>query len=415
MIKKNVNLLILALFLALFSQTVHADKNVPKAKVRPNYYIIQTDNNVLVPTIHKGDVYIQIGFKAPPETAVDSTLVRKETIDYHRIRYLKSPVKQPVKNICFVIDISGSMNDPVASGTGQRKIDWVKEAFKGLISADSFGTDDVISVVVFNDVSTVIIQPRSIKNEADRQQCINQINQIIPHDGTSILQGLTSGYQQIDAARQLALREHPDGDYINRIVLLSDGKDGQGRAILDLIESHKGRDVNIDSTISTLALDEGVDKELMRDIALAGDGIPLFFDGSETIEELTYYIERLMVSDLKEFINIWQLNIRITLADGVFLHETPSEYLAEITVNGKDIICNDFYIRADEYRSILFKVSLTEEAILKNDILQFVFTSENGIFDAPDKECNISLVQAEAENTVGGKTAVTTVYYAYPE
>lgn len=127
-----------------------------------------------------------------------------------------SPSESLPLNIALVIDRSTSMK-------GER-INKVKAAASHVI--EKLSSRDHISIVSFSDRAEIIVpstQPESTRD------LTSQLNSIIPSGGTEIFQGLAAAYREI--------RTVPLNEYVNHIILLTDGHTyGDSALCLDLAE-----------------------------------------------------------------------------------------------------------------------------------------------------------------------------------
>jgi Mg-chelatase subunit ChlD len=272
------------------------------------------------PVITEGDTTIRMTLTPPP-------LPRFSTIDeiFPLLPSVLPSYTEP-KNICFVIDISSSMDEKIPDG--RSRLDWVKEIFNILIYR--FKPNDYMSVIVFDHYSIatdVIIEPRQIKSEDDYQQCIAKIAQLSSRGGTEIAAGLEAGYQQVE--------KEFNSNYINRVILLTDGKDESKKgadSILEIVDRYRYQGI---STVSTIALTDDADKPLMTQIAEKGGGVPLFLEEPQPTAALDSELALLMTSNMKELQYelatewsklVWEVDARIIPDDGVTFKTTDRNH-----------------------------------------------------------------------------------------
>jgi Ca-activated chloride channel homolog len=105
-------------------------------------------------------------------------------------------------NLALVLDHSNSMR-----GT---RIEKVKIAAHQII--DNLGSDDILSIVIFNDRAETIIPATPIK---DRPALKAKVSMISPGGGTEIFQGLAAGVREN--------REYLSPNMVNHVILLTDG------------------------------------------------------------------------------------------------------------------------------------------------------------------------------------------------
>lgn len=111
-------------------------------------------------------------------------------------------------NIAVVLDRSGSMADA-------GKIDYAKDAVLKLI--DRLDSEDIFSLVIYDDVVDVPFPARRVESKAALRRLVNQI---YPRGSTNLGGGMVEGFRQVE--RNLKR------DYVNRVILLSDGLANQG-------------------------------------------------------------------------------------------------------------------------------------------------------------------------------------------
>jgi Ca-activated chloride channel family protein len=243
-----------------------------------HYPVPQTDPFNVIPLtdIRDSTAYFLIGFKG-----------KKENFG-----------ALPLMNLCFVIDTSAYMEQ-------DEKLEWVKESFRAFV--DQVRERDIVSVVVFADQAELLVSPTLIRNEADREWFSALIDSLEPGGGADMFQGMTLGYSQVAANYQ--------DNYLNRVILLSGGKDGSGRSraeFLDLSQWYNQQGIDI----STVALGIESDVNLMTDIATVSEGAVRSILDYELMEQVFgSELDRLVVPA------VWRLNLELTLAPGVRFRE----------------------------------------------------------------------------------------------
>ncbi|MDR2185357.1 MAG: VWA domain-containing protein [Treponema sp.] len=203
----------------------------------------------------------------------------------------------PPMNLCFVIDTSVYME--------QDKLEWVKEAFRAYIT--QIRDRDIVSVVTFGGQAELVVPPTLIQNEADQEQFTALIDGLEPGGGADVYQGMLVGYAEVAANYQ--------GDYLNRVVLLTGGRDDGGypkAEFLKVTDFYTKQGIDI----STIALGMESDADLMADIAASGGGAFRFISEFETMEQaFGSDLDRLVVPA------VWQIDLELSLAPGVRLKE----------------------------------------------------------------------------------------------
>jgi Ca-activated chloride channel family protein len=171
--------------------------------------------------------------------------------------------------VLIIFDKSGSMSyDPLG---GTSKIDMAKEAVR--LASQSLANGDEVGILSFNDQQHWVVQMTKIDGQETRNQIEAAISAVTADGGTEIYPALDVGYDAINQS---------DAD-VRHIILLSDGKSRTGTAesYKRLIESSSG------ITLSTIAIGDDADTELMQSLAEWGNGRYHFTDKPEDIPRVT--------------------------------------------------------------------------------------------------------------------------------
>lgn len=169
--------------------------------------------------------------------------------------------KRPRANLVFLVDVSGSMNEP-------RKLPLVKESLRTLL--ERLGEADRISIVTYAGDARIALPP----TPADRKE-----------DITAAIEGLgagggTNGAQGIVDAYRLARETYLLGG-INRVVLATDGDFNLGvtsRAALVQLVRHEAKS-GVELTILGYGMGNYRDNQL-EEIASSGNGNYAYVDGA---------------------------------------------------------------------------------------------------------------------------------------
>jgi Mg-chelatase subunit ChlD len=174
-------------------------------------------------------------------------------------------------SLLLIMDKSGSMGyDPLG---GKGKIEMAKEAAR--LAARALSEGDQVGVLVFNDRQEWIVPITTVGDESWREEFDRKIEAIDPDGGTEILPALSVG---LDAIR------NSEAD-ARHIVLLSDGKARTGtresyqRLLDDVLQDR--------TTLSTIAIGEDADTDLLNFLADEGGGRYHFTTRDEEIPQLT--------------------------------------------------------------------------------------------------------------------------------
>ncbi|HQY29935.1 MAG TPA: VWA domain-containing protein, partial [Thermomicrobiales bacterium] len=173
--------------------------------------------------------------------------------------------------LLLIVDHSGSMAyDPLSETS---KVDMAKEAMR--LAGTALADGDTIGVLEFNDTQHWAFPLTQIAGQKTRDDLNAAIAQIKATGGTEVYPALQVG---LDAIRNV------DAD-VRHVVLLSDGKSRSGTedAFMKLV-TEAGQDR---TTVSTIAVGNDADTELMQKIAQAGGGRYHFTNKAEEIPAVT--------------------------------------------------------------------------------------------------------------------------------
>ncbi len=158
--------------------------------------------------------------------------------------------------LLLIMDRSGSMSyDPLG---GTSKIDMAKEAIR--LAATSVADGDIVGVLAFDDDQQWIVEMQEIRGDADRGMIATRVAEILPEGGTEIFPAVSAGFDAI---------ANVDAD-VRHVVLLTDGKSRTGtrESYQKLIDSVASDNL----TLSTIAIGDDADKELLQFLAEQGNG-----------------------------------------------------------------------------------------------------------------------------------------------
>lgn len=154
-------------------------------------------------------------------------------------------------NISLVIDRSGSM----AGASLKHALD----AAQAVI--DNLATDDMISVVVFDDVISTIIPPQHPTNKAELKQKIRQVR---AGGTTNLSGGWLEGCKHVKA--------HYDNQAINRVLLLTDGQANEGITDKRILTNTAAQKAEEGIVTTTLGFGSWFEEDLLISMARAASG-----------------------------------------------------------------------------------------------------------------------------------------------
>jgi Ca-activated chloride channel homolog len=171
-------------------------------------------------------------------------------------------------HVLFVMDVSGSMGDPVPSA-GESKLQLAQDA--AIESLDGFAADDEVGLWVFSTELGPNMEPwLAVEPVGTAKRTLPAMKQAIaglePGGGTGLYATLRAAQKQMlgDLAK----------DRINAIVLLSDGQNEypEDTNLDSLLKQLKGESVDTSVRVFTIGYGEGADPEALTAIAEASRG-----------------------------------------------------------------------------------------------------------------------------------------------
>ena len=143
--------------------------------------------NTPVMSLHGGVAYLQLTVSTPEATIRD---------------------RRPL-NLSIVLDRSGSMGD-------EMKIDYAKRAINTLI--DQLNSEDILSIVIYDDVVQILRESQRVGS--DKYAIKRLVERVEPRGSTNLGGGMVQGLREVERRYR--------SDYVNRVILLSDGLANQG-------------------------------------------------------------------------------------------------------------------------------------------------------------------------------------------
>jgi Ca-activated chloride channel family protein len=169
------------------------------------------------------------------------------------------PAENPKANLVFLIDVSGSMDEP-------DKLPLLKSAFRLLV--DRLGPDDTVSIVTYaGDAGTVLMPTKA----SEKAKILNAIDNLSPGGTTAGEAGIREAYK---LAEQSFIR-----DGVNRVMLATDGDFNVGQTDDDdlkrLIEHNRQSGV----FLSVFGFGhDNLNDQMMQTIAQNGNGTAAYID-----------------------------------------------------------------------------------------------------------------------------------------
>ncbi len=179
---------------------------------------------------------------------------------------VETPHRLPM-NLSIVLDRSGSMADA-------GKIDFAKAALRKLV--DQLQSDDIVSIVIYDDIIDVL-RPAS-RVGRHKYEIKHLIDDICPRGSTNLGGGMMEGFNQVE--------RNVNKEYINRVVLLSDGLANTG--IVDPGELNRIARRHLAHCISLTTMGVGLDynENLMVGLAQNGGGNYYFIEAPASLASI---------------------------------------------------------------------------------------------------------------------------------
>jgi Ca-activated chloride channel homolog len=169
------------------------------------------------------------------------------------------PTEKPKANLVFLLDVSGSMDQP-------DKLPLLKSAFRLLV--DRLGPDDTVSIVTYAGNAGTVLMPTK---GAEKARILNAIDTLTPG-------GSTAGEAGIREAYKLAERSFIK-DGVNRVMLATDGDFNVGQTDDDDLKRiiEKNRKSGVFLSVFGFGHDN-LNDQMMQTIAQNGNGTAAYID-----------------------------------------------------------------------------------------------------------------------------------------
>jgi Ca-activated chloride channel family protein len=165
----------------------------------------------------------------------------------------------PDSNLVFLIDTSGSMNEP-------NKLPLLKQSFSMLL--DSLKPTDKVSIVVYAGSAGTVLQPTEVSKKNEILQALQNLS----------AGGSTAGGEGIRLAYELA-QQNFDKDAVNRVMLATDGDFNVGITEPNELEGFIERMREKGIFLSVIGFGTGnYNDALMQKLAQNGNGVAAYID-----------------------------------------------------------------------------------------------------------------------------------------
>jgi Ca-activated chloride channel homolog len=176
------------------------------------------------------------------------------------------PATRRPMNISVVLDRSGSMAE-------EGKMSYAHRALCEMLN--HLQKDDLFSLVIYDDVVEAILPSRRVHDPHLLRELIESIH---PRGGTNLGAGLQRGIQEVS--------RHVDYEYINRVILISDGLANRGITDLHHLKriAHDARRKSV--SITTMGVGLSFHEDLMMGLAESGGGTYYFIESGASLPSI---------------------------------------------------------------------------------------------------------------------------------
>lgn len=169
------------------------------------------------------------------------------------------PESKPRSNLVFLLDVSGSMNQP-------DKLPLLKNAFRMLV--DQLEEDDTVAIVVYAGAAGTVLEPTPVK---DKGKILSALDRLQAGGSTAGAEGIRQAYALAESSF--------DEEAVNRVILATDGDFNVGirnkEELKDFVERKREKGV----FLSVLGFGQGnYNDALMQALAQNGNGNAAYID-----------------------------------------------------------------------------------------------------------------------------------------
>ncbi len=208
--------------------------------------------------------------------------------------------RRPAVNLCIVLDRSGSMAGPKLAKAREAAI----EALRRL------DREDVFSVVVYDhNVQTVV--PAQKARQVEKIETL--IRSIRSGGNTALFGGVSQGAAQV--------RKNLEGDYVHRIILLSDGIANTGPSSPEDLGRLGAALLKENISVTTVGVGNDYNEDLMARLAQRSDGNTYFVESGRDLP-------RIFAAELGDVLNVVARKVKVHI-------ECPGE-VRPLRIIGRD-------------------------------------------------------------------------------
>jgi Ca-activated chloride channel family protein len=193
--------------------------------------------------------------------------------------------RRPAVNLCIVLDRSGSM-------AGQKLAKAKEAAIEALRRLDR---EDIFSVVVYDHNVRTVVPAQKARHV---EQIEAMIRSIRSGGNTALFGGVSQGAAQV--------RKNLGGDYVHRIILLSDGIANTGPSSPEDLGRLGAALLKENISVTTVGVGMDYNEDLMTRLAQRSDGNTYFVESSRDLP-------RIFAAELGDVLNVVARNVRVII------------------------------------------------------------------------------------------------------
>jgi len=233
-------------------------------------------------------------------------------------------------NLAIVLDRSGSMGS-------QHKLEKARDAAVEAVKMLRDG--DVFSLVVYDDNVNTLVDAVPV-NEERKTDIVEQIRRIQPGGSTALFAGVSVGANE--------LRKNSRENFVNRLILLSDGLANVGPGTPQELGRLGGSLIKEKISVSTVGVGSDYNEDLMTALSQNSDGNFYFVENSN---DLPLIFSKELGSALK--VAAKSIRVRITCPEGV----RPKGILGhECRINGNTLEMDFNQVYRGHEKSLILEV-----------------------------------------------------------
>lgn len=230
-------------------------------------------------------------------------------------------------------------NNPVQEQKIERTISKLEQAKRAAIKAlDIMRNGDIISLVAF-DSSVTVILPATEISSSNRELIKEKINSLHVRGTTNIYDGWHAAASEV--AKNLK------AEYINRVIVLTDGQTNAGLTNTDQICSNVLIMKNSSISTSTFGIGEDFNEDLLQGMANSGDGNAYYIDSDNKLEQM-------FKDEFKGLSNLYATDVKLSFEN---INSTIKEQLNGFIEQEGQYLLPNFI--SEGKNSVVFKLELT--------------------------------------------------------